>query len=150
MRPPRAGPAAALRIAALAPFLALAPACAPASRGEPAPDSANPPAQHASGQEDDTTAIRRLEREARALATATGCSSADQCAAAPVGSRPCGGPRDFIVYCRLTTDSARLYRTLDELARRERAWNATQGLVSTCELRLPPEPVLSGGACRAP
>jgi hypothetical protein len=98
----------------------------------------------------DLAAVRRLEAEARALARTDGCASAAQCAVAPVGDRPCGGPRTYVAYCRLTTDSAALFRKLDELARRERAYNEKAGLASTCEFRQPPVPALEGGRCRTP
>lgn len=98
----------------------------------------------------DAAAIRRLEEEARALARTEGCSQPGQCAVAPVGDRPCGGPRTYLAYCRLGTDSATLFRKLDELARREREYNQKLGLASTCEFREPPVPALAGGRCRTP
>ena len=93
--------------------------------------------------------IQRLESEARALARSDGCQTAGECRTAPVGDRPCGGPRDYVVYCSRTTDSVALFRKLDDLARAERAYNVQEGLMSTCEFRMPPEVVLSAGACRA-
>jgi hypothetical protein len=97
----------------------------------------------------DQDRIARLEREARALANADGCSSADQCRAAPVGERPCGGPRDYVVYCARTTDSAGLYRKLAELRQAEMEHNKKTGAMSTCEFREPPGLALSGGSCRS-
>jgi hypothetical protein len=102
-----------------------------------------------SAQETDQERIQRLEREARALARTDGCQSAGDCRAAPVGARPCGGPREYVVYCARSTDSVALYRKLDELAHAERAYNVKQGLFSTCEFRAPPRVVASGGSCRA-
>jgi hypothetical protein len=113
------------------------PAPAPASAA-PAPDGA--PA--------DTGQIARLEREARALARADGCS-ANACRTAPVGSRPCGGPREYVVYCAATTDSAALFAKLAELARAEEAFNRAGGMASTCEFREPPNVAVQGGRCVA-
>lgn len=93
--------------------------------------------------------VARLETEARALAKADGCGTTSQCRAAPVGSRPCGGPRTYVVYCAATTDSAMLYRKLDELKAAEEAYNRKAGLASTCEFRTPPSVVSQGGSCRA-
>ena len=93
--------------------------------------------------------IEALEREARALATTTGCDRADACRAAPLGWRACGGPRDFVVYCAASTDTAALFAKLRELELAERAYNERAGLMSTCEMRLPPVVSLSGGSCRA-
>ena len=93
--------------------------------------------------------IQELEAQARRLARTEGCTQADQCRTAPVGSRPCGGPREYLVYCAASTDSAALFRVLDELARAEEVYNREQGLVSTCEFRMPPGTELSGRTCRA-
>lgn len=96
-----------------------------------------------------TEELRRLEREAAALARRTGCEQGSDCRTAPVGNRPCGGPRYYLTYCARTTDSVSLFRKLDELARAEGAYNQREGLASTCEFRMPPEVVASGGSCRA-
>lgn len=97
----------------------------------------------------DTGAIARLEREARALAHVEGCAAAGRCRTAPLGHRACGGPRDYVVYCATTTDSAALFRRLDELSRAEEAEQQRSGVVSTCEFRMPPTAVLAGGRCGA-
>jgi hypothetical protein len=109
-----------------------------------APRQPETPAQETAPQR-----VQRLEREAQALVRADGCQRGADCRAAPVGDRPCGGPRTYVVYCARTTDSVALYRKLEELARAERASNEQQGLASTCEFRAPPQVVASGGFCRA-
>ena len=105
--------------------------------------------QPAASAESDSARVVRLDREARALAKSDGCSSSAQCRAAPVGDRPCGGPRDYVVYCARTTDSVALYRKLAELQSAEREFNRTSGRASTCEFRLPPQTALVGGSCQA-
>ena len=102
----------------------------------PASDTATDPELHA------------LEREAFVLANPDGCTAASQCRAAPVGNRPCGGPRYYFAYCPLTTDSAALFRKLGELAGAEDRYNRRRGLASTCEFRGHSELVLDGGTCR--
>jgi hypothetical protein len=99
--------------------------------------------------ESDSARVVRLEREARAIAKIEGCSSADQCRTAPVGDRPCGGPRDYIVYCAVKTDTTALNRKLAELVEAERERNRKSGAMSTCEFRMPPGTGLVNGACRA-
>ena len=137
--------------------LALACTSTPAPRdaraSDPAPPAASTapapaPASAASAAEPDTNRIPRLEREARALAHAEGCT-AGQCRTAPVGSRPCGGPRAYLVYCAATTDSAALFAKLAELARAEEAFNSANGMASTCEYRMPPNVSVQGGRCVA-
>lgn len=140
-----------LRLAALAALLAGA-ACAPGPSATPADTGdtaiprggAAPPDAPASVER-----VQRLEGEARALVRADGCGQAAQCRTAPVGSRPCGGPRDYVVYCALTTDSAALFAKLAELEAAERAYNERAGLMSTCEFRMPPGVALTAGRCAA-
>lgn len=93
--------------------------------------------------------IQRLEARARAIAKAGGCQSSGQCKAAPVGERACGGPREYIVYCPLNTDEAALTATLDSLKRAEMKLNEMEGIISTCEYRMPPEMEVVGGMCKA-
>ncbi len=118
----------------------------PPSTPSPSAPAATPPATTPPG---DAALIARLEREARALARADGCSSAAACRTAPVGSRPCGGPRDYVVFCAATTDTVELFAKLAELRRVEEAYNREQGMMSTCEFRSPPGVGLAGGVCRA-
>lgn len=107
------------------------------------------PVNGAGSQEVDWAAIVALENEARAIAKTTGCATVSECRAAPVGNRACGGPRYYIPYCALSTDSTALFRKLDEVARAEDAYNRKYQIGSTCEFRSPPPLVLSGGECRA-
>ncbi len=93
-------------------------------------------------------AVRRLEREAIALARTGGCSSAEQCRSAPVGSRGCGGPRFYLPYCPLTTDTAALLAKLAEVEQAERDYNQRNNIASTCEMRLPGDLEVAAGACR--
>jgi hypothetical protein len=110
----------------------------------PAPDQ--PPAENVAGSE---ARVRELEQQARALAKADGCDRTDQCAAAPLGAKPCGGPRAYLVYCKATTDEAALMRTLDELKRAEQAYNREAGLVSDCSMVMQPTVRLEGRMCTA-
>jgi len=100
-------------------------------------------------QKTDWAQIVALEDQAKALVKIDGCSSAADCRTAAVGSRACGGPRYYLVYCSRTTDSAALFRKLDAVAAAEREYNAKYQLVSTCEFRLPPKVALSGASCQA-
>ena len=100
-------------------------------------------------QKADWASILRIEEEAKALVKAEGCTSADQCRSAPVGSRGCGGPRYYLVYCARTTDSTALFRKLAEVEAAERAYNGRYQVVSTCEFRMPPSVGVTGGMCAA-
>jgi hypothetical protein len=100
-------------------------------------------------QKADWAQIVALEDQAKALVKADGCTSAGECRTAPVGSRACGGPRYYLVYCSKTTDSAALFQKLDAVANAERAYNEHYQIGSTCEFRTPPTVALSGGSCKA-
>ena len=100
-------------------------------------------------QKADWAQIVALENEAKALVKADGCSSAGECRTAAVGSRACGGPRYYLVYCSRTTDSAALFKKLDAVAAAEREFNTKYQIMSTCEFRMPPTVALSGGSCQA-
>lgn len=100
-------------------------------------------------EESDKKQIEALEAEAKSVASINGCSVAGDCRAAPVGSRGCGGPRYYIAYCAKTTDSAALYRKLDEVAKAEQAYNQKYQVISTCEFRMPPAVESVGGSCVA-
>lgn len=99
-------------------------------------------------KEVDWEGILKLEAEAKALVKAEGCS-AGQCRTAPVGSRACGGPRYYLVYCARTTDSAALFAKLDAVAAAERAYNVKYQVMSTCEFRTPPHVGVTGAMCAA-
>ena len=98
--------------------------------------------------QDDRSHLAQLEREARALAKTDGCATSAQCRTAPVGWRGCGGPRAYVAYCAATTDSVALFRKLDELKEAEIAYNEKSGMMSTCDLRLPPTVTAVAGSCR--
>jgi len=127
-------------------------ACAkPTADDRASRDAAGPPLQQPSLPAGDTATdptLHRLEREAVALAKGDGCSSVDQCRSAPVGNRPCGGPRYYVPYCSLTTDSVALFAKLAELSKAESDYNRKSGMMSTCEMRMPSELAHVGGSCR--
>lgn len=100
-------------------------------------------------QKTDWAQIVALEDQAKALAKTDGCSSADQCRKAAVGSKACGGPRYYLVYCSRTTDSAALFSKLDAIAAAEKEFNTRYQILSTCEFRLPPTVGLVAGSCQA-
>ena len=102
-----------------------------------------------STQQSDWAAIEQLEARAKAMAKADGCSVSSDCATGAVGRKACGSPRYYLTYCRKTTDVAALNAKLDEIIRAETAYNTKYNVVSTCEMRLPPEVEASGGSCRA-
>ena len=99
-------------------------------------------------QKTDWAQIVALENQAKELVQTDGCSSAWDCRTAPVGSRACGGPRYYLIYCSRTTDSVALFKKLAAVSAAEREFNSKYQLVSTCEFRTPPKVALSGSSCQ--
>ena len=120
--------------------LTAASCAAPGSSGDadPASDTAAARAQ-----------LVQLEADAKALVKTDGCSATNECRTASVGARACGGPRLYFVYCAATTDSAALFKKLDQLKAAEIKFNQSVNAISTCEFRMPPAVVAQGGGCRA-
>ena len=144
-----------IRSALIAACLASVTACASNTVPSDTDTGAAPPANTgqtpgpAASQQADWAAIEKLEGEAKAIATISGCQASSECRTAPVGSRACGGPRYYIPYCAKATDSASLFRKLEQVAAAERAYNTKYQLASTCEMRMPPPVTLVAGACTA-
>ena len=99
-------------------------------------------------QKADWEQVVALENQAKALVKTDGCSTSGECRTAAVGSRACGGPRYYLVYCSRTTDSVALFKKLDAVAAAEREFNTKYQIMSTCEFRLPPKVALSGSSCQ--
>ena len=98
-------------------------------------------------QQSDRANLQRLEQEARALAQIDGCGQSSQCQVAPVGAKACGGPKVYLPYCIITTDTAALMRKLDELKNADMAFNQKYQVISDCSFVTPPSVGLSGGSC---
>ncbi len=124
-------------------------ACTPATPGAPSNPGGGGKIVFTGDQKADWAQVVALEDQAKALVKPEGCTSASECRTAPVGSRACGGPRYYLVYCSRSTDSAALYQKLDAVAAAEKEYNTHYKIMSTCEFRLPPKVALSGGSCLA-
>ena len=121
-----------------------------AAPADPGDNAGSKSGDVASGtQESDWKAIEAMESDAKSLAHAAGCNVSETCRAAPVGSRACGGPRYYIAYCSVTTDSAALFKKLSEISKAEQDYNRKYGIASTCEFRMPPAVESTGGSCVA-
>jgi hypothetical protein len=78
------------------------------------------------------------ESIARQVGTAA-CSSAAVCRSLPLGSKPCGGPRQYLVYSLAVTDSARLAADAARYTQAEAQRNRETGLVSDCSMLIAPQ-----------
>lgn len=139
---------------ALVLLLVASASCARAAPREVAPgDDILPPGQPSpsvvlSGDQDaDRVRIDSLMSRARSLARAEGCSDASSCRAAALGWKACGGPKEYVVYCAASSDTAELARTVELVSRLDREYNERYGVVSDCMLLMEPGVGVEGGRC---
>jgi hypothetical protein len=85
---------------------------------------------------------------ARQIGTAT-CSSPAVCRTQALGSKPCGGPRQYLVYSLTVTDSARLAADAARYSEAEARMNREKGLMSDCSMLVPPQVGCVSGRCAA-
>jgi hypothetical protein len=100
-----------------------------------------------SGADDLRNEAVRMETEAWGLVHAE-CAGATDCAAAPVGAKACGGPRDYWVYCRTATDEAALLAKLEQARLLEARYNELTRSGWDCGLtHAPAEFSIENGRC---
>jgi hypothetical protein len=88
------------------------------------------------------------ESIARQVGTAA-CSSLAVCRTLALGSKPCGGPRQYLVYSLAVTDSARLAADAARYNQAEAQKNRDEGLVSDCSMLIAPQVSCVSGKCAA-
>lgn len=69
------------------------------------------------------------------------------CRATPFGAKPCGGPRQYLVYSADATDSAALASAVSRYNELEAETNRREGRVSDCMMVTPPRVALVSGRC---
>jgi hypothetical protein len=79
---------------------------------------------------------------------AASCTSTAQCAAVPVGAKPCGGPADHLAYSTAGTDVSRLAALAAEHRAAAQRLNTLRGLMSDCALVEPRPLACVAGSCR--
>jgi hypothetical protein len=77
------------------------------------------------------------------------CSSPGACRAIPMGAKPCGGPRRYLIYSLELTDSARLAGDVARFNEAEARANKEKGMTSDCNLVLKPQVSCVSGRCLA-
>ena len=94
-------------------------------------------------------AIEKTSGDLETLAESNrSCTNDSQCVAVVVGFKGCGGPRDY-TYTSLNNDMATIQALSISLQNLERdQWNRSNGVVSTCDLVLPPSLACQSGLCQ--
>jgi hypothetical protein len=66
-----------------------------------------------------------------------------------MGAKACGGPKTYLPYCPLTTDTNALMRKLEELRVAEDEFNRKYGIMSDCAFVVEPSLTSANGTCQA-
>ena len=81
---------------------------------------------------------RQLQLRLEKLTENKQCQNDSQCKVLAVGKRPCGGPEQYLLYSTLHTDEKMLSYTAERYAQLKQQKNQQLGLVSTCQMLMPP------------
>jgi hypothetical protein len=93
--------------------------------------------------------VTSLKKEARALSKPAGCTQLSQCKVLPLGSKPCGGPSEYLVFCAPSTDEKALEAKAKLANEAEKAKNAANQTMGICTALAPPKLKLENGQCSA-
>jgi hypothetical protein len=88
-------------------------------------------------QEADKAAIDNLNVEIKSLADASVCSEEFTCYSVGIGSKPCGGFWEYIVYSD-SIDVVSFLAKIETLNELEKAYNEKYGIISDCSVAMPP------------
>ena len=86
---------------------------------------------------------RQLYQRMQKLTLDKSCTTDQQCQVLGIGSRPCGGPEQFLLFSTQQTDQKMLTITNDRYSRIRQEQQQRLGLRSTCQQLIAPVP-----ACR--
>lgn len=75
------------------------------------------------------------------------CTTTPQCAAIPVGAKPCGGPWRYLVYSKANVNETELQRRAADLFAFEMEYNKRNGVASDCSLARTATPACVEGSC---
>lgn len=98
-------------------------------------------------EEGDRAQLERMRQEIQALIGDAESTSIADCRSAAIGSKPCGGPWEYIVYSASSTDPTELASRLAEYNAFEAEMNALYGYVSDCSIPNRPVVVFRNGRC---
>lgn len=81
---------------------------------------------------------RQLQMRLERLTENKECQQDNQCKVIGVGARPCGGPDQYLIYSTLHTDEKMLSYTSERYQKLKKQQNEKLGLMSTCQMLMPP------------
>ena len=75
------------------------------------------------------------------------CADSADCAVIAVGSKPCGGPWEYLIYSRAGTDTTALFDRVRNYNALQESLNKKWGWVSDCSLAHKPRAGCRNGVC---
>jgi hypothetical protein len=105
--------------------------------------------QAAVSERADTLSSNALRESIAQQVGTAACSSPAVCRTLPLGSKPCGGPRQYLIYSLAVTDSARLAADAARYSQAEAQRNREKGLMSDCSMLIEPQVSCISGKCAA-
>lgn len=100
-------------------------------------------------EEGDQERLAEMRQEIDMLIGDAAAASIADCRSAAIGSKPCGGPWEFIVYSASSTDSTALDERLKAYEAFEAEMNERYGYVSDCSVPNIPNLAYQDGRCIA-
>ena len=85
-----------------------------------------------------STKLNNMKAAIQELADSSICTNDTQCRSIAFGSKPCGGPRTYLVYSS-SIDTARLATLVEDYNKLEMRINQERGLISDCGFVTPPQ-----------
>jgi len=91
--------------------------------------------------------LAKLESQIRDM-IGKDCSNSGQCEVIAFGSKPCGGPWEYLLYSSSDTDVALLIEKVNTYNQLQEEYNLENGIFSDCAFLMPPEVTCTDGQCQ--
>ena len=96
---------------------------------------------------DDDQKLTQLGKEIGEFAKNKACSGGDDCRTMAMGSKPCGGPTNYIIYSLSKTDEKQLSDKVKQYTDFEKELNIKYNRASDCMFLMPPTVNCLNGVC---
>jgi len=91
-------------------------------------------------QDGERTQLNDLKTEIEKLASTSVCDDNNTCKYLGLGSKPCGGPWEYLIYST-SIDTEKLEQLVKNYNQKEKAFNIKWGAISDCAVANPPSSI---------
>lgn len=91
-------------------------------------------------QESELAELNTLKSKIENLVGTSTCNESSECKYLAFGSKPCGGPWEYLIYST-SIDTDELENLVDDYNQKEEAYNIKWGVASDCAFAIPPSSV---------